>query len=172
MTNCTKSSSPDATVSIDASVKLHTMKGGMGASWHAISKIYPLNNEDYAVPVREIAPLGSAWGGNPPTSDTKAWQQIKDHASWLGMNFVRVELSMGMYQPEKGRFDWEGEEMQALYNILDWARENGVDVFLQQMCLDVDWLSIPGIHPLISAPNNLDDFSKWDRNFTRISDSW
>lgn len=159
MTDCKRPSGNDISICIDAADKQHSLKGGMGASWHALNDIHPLNNEAYELPVREVASLGSAWGGNPPTSDSEAWQEIVDHASWLGMNFVRVELSMGMYLPEKNNYDWDGEEMKALYNILDWAQKNGADVFLQQMCLDVEWLALPGIHPLISAPNNLDDFS-------------
>jgi len=62
----------------------------MGASWHVITDVLPLNNEKYKIPVREMAPLGSAYGGMPPVSDTKAWEQIKTHASWLRLKFVRV----------------------------------------------------------------------------------
>ena len=137
----------------------YTMKGGMGASWHAISADIPLNNERYTFPAREIASRGSAWGGNPPVRQRVAWEQLKEHATWLGMNFVRVELSMRMYQPRKGKFDWDNEEMQALYEILDWAQERGVDVFLQQMWSHVGWNAIPGVHPLISAPHDLDAFA-------------
>ena len=148
-----------AVISVDVSQVKHTMKGGMGASWHAISKDFPLNNAKYKIPAREIAPRGSAWGGNPSVSDTAAWKQIKDHASWLGMNFLRVELSQRMYEPQRKKFDWNNEEMQALYNILDWCQQNDADVFLQQMWGYVDWNAIPGVHPLISAPNSLDDFA-------------
>jgi len=77
-------------IKIDVSQIIHTMKGGMGASWHAISKELPLNNEKYKYPVRGDSPRGSAYGGNPPVSDISAWKQIQDHASWLGLDFVRV----------------------------------------------------------------------------------
>jgi hypothetical protein len=49
--------------------------------------------------------------------------------------------------------------MQALYQILDWCQANGADVFLQQMWGHVAWNAYPGVHPLISAPRNLDDFT-------------
>jgi hypothetical protein len=49
--------------------------------------------------------------------------------------------------------------MLALYNILDWAESVGADVFLQQMCTNVEWNAFPGIHPLISAPKDLDAFA-------------
>jgi hypothetical protein len=75
------------------------------------------------------------------------------------MNFVRVELSQRMYEPQQGEFDWENGEMLALYEILDWAEERGVDVFLQQMFANVEWNAIPGVHPLISAPHDLDAFT-------------
>jgi hypothetical protein len=68
-------------------------------------------------------------------------------------------MSQRMYEPEREKFDWENEEMQALYRILDWCEKNGADVFLQQMWGYVEWNAYPGVHPLISAPKNLDDFA-------------
>jgi len=146
-------------IEVDASKKLHTMKGGMGASWHVITDVLPLNNENYKYKVREVSPLGSAYGGNPPTSDTLAWQQIKNHADWLGLNFIRVELTQRTYEPHRQEFSWDNEEMHALYQILDWCENNGADVFLQQMVGFVEWNAYPGVHPLISAPKNPDDFA-------------
>jgi hypothetical protein len=157
--SCSKTKGPDAVIRVDASQIFHTLKGGMGASWHAISKEMPLNNEKYKYPVREVGPRGSAYGGNPPVSDTVVWNQIKEHAAWLGLNFIRVELSQRMYEPERHKFDWENEEMQALYHILDWCQQNNADVFLQQMWGNIEWNAYPGVHPLISAPKNLDDFA-------------
>lgn len=155
----TKPKAPDAEIRVDASHMIHTMRGGMGASWHAISKEMQLKNEQYKYPVRVSCPRGSAYGGNPPVSNTAAWNQIKNHAAWLGLNFIRLELSQRMYEPERHKFDWENEEMQALFRILDWCQHNNADVFLQQMWGNVDWNAYPGVHPLISAPKSLDDFA-------------
>ena len=132
----------------------------MGASWHSMSKEIPLENHKYDYPVREVNPRGSGYGGNPPVSDTLAWQQIYKHAEWLGINWLRVELSQRMYEPQKDVYDWDNEEMQALYNILDWCERNGADVFLQQMWHYVNWNSYEGVHPLLSAPKSLDDFAE------------
>ena len=157
--SCNRPEMKTVKIEVDAGRVLHTLRGGLGASWHAISRDFPLDNQLYQFPAREDNSRGSAWGGNPPVSDTSAWRQIRDHASWLGMNFLRVELSQRMYEPERRQFDWENEEMQALYNILDWCQSSGADVFLQQMWGYVDWNSFPGVHPLISAPKNLDNFA-------------
>jgi len=160
ITGCITKHKKEVLIKVDPSNITSTMQGGLGASWHAISAEIPLNNEKYTIPTRETGSVrGSAYGGNPPVSNLKAWKQLKDHASWLGMNFVRVELSQRMYEPERNKFDWYNEEMLALYQILDWAQENDVDVFLQQMWMNVAWNAIPGIHPLISVPKNLDDFA-------------
>ena len=156
---CNNPSKTDSEIRVDASRIIHTMKGGMGASWHVINDVLPLNNEKYKYKVREVSPLGSAYGGNPPVSNTIAWNQIKNHALWLGLNFIRVELTQRTYEPERNKFEWDNEEMQALYNILDWCEQNCADVFLQQMSGFVEWNSYPGVHPLISAPKNLDDFA-------------
>jgi len=154
-----KPTSKPVHIKVDTSHIIHKMKGGFGASWHSIRADLPLNNDRYVIPVREVGARGSAFGGNPPLSYQKAWSQLTQHASWLGLNFVRVELSQRMYEPERGKFDWDNDEMQALYKILDWAQSNNVDVFLQQMWMYVDWNALPGIHPLISAPKNIDDWS-------------
>ncbi len=156
LANCKTNKMEPVKININTAETLYQMKGGMGASWHIITDVFPLNNEKYKIPVRETAPLGSGHGAMPPVTNTKAWGQIKDHASWLGLNFLRVELRQKSYLPEKDRFTWDSEEMLALYNILDWAESTAADVFLQQMVADVEWNSFPGIHPLISAPKDLD----------------
>ena len=136
------------------------MAGGIGASWHAISQDAIDESPDYKWALRYKNNRGSAWGGNPPVTNKKAWEQIYRHAGWLGMSFIRVELSARMYEPERNRFDWENEEMQALYKILDWAESNSADVFLQQMWSNVKWNSYPGVQPLLSAPKSLEDFAE------------
>lgn len=75
------------------------------------------------------------------------------------MNFLRVELSQRMYEPERRQFSWNYPEMQALYNILDWCEANEADVFLQQMTTHVEWNSYPGVHPLLSASKDLNDWA-------------
>ncbi len=76
-----------------------------------------------------------------------SWDQICRHASWLGLSFLQVELSARMYHLEHDRFDWDNEERAALYKILDWARANDADVFLQQIWSNVKWNSFPGDRP-------------------------
>lgn len=144
---------------IDAGKITHQMKGGIGASWHALIHEIPLDNEKYDYPVRHINPRGSAYGGNPPLADTAAWSQLYQHAKWLGLNFLRVELSQYMYEPERNVFDWDNDEMLALYRILDWCEANNADVFLQQMWGHVAWNAHSNVHPLLSAPNSVDDFA-------------
>ncbi|MGA9294871.1 MAG: hypothetical protein WBV81_19945, partial [Ignavibacteriaceae bacterium] len=132
---------------VNSAQVIHEMKGGIGASWHALSKEIPLNNEKYDYPVRLINSRGSAYGGNPPAENNSAWEQINYYAKWLGLNFIRVEISQRMYEPERNIFDWNNEEMSALYRILDWCEINKADVFLQQMWGHVEWNAYPGVHP-------------------------
>lgn len=150
---------PDIVLKIDGSQISHKMQGGIGASWHSISKNPPLENDRYEFPVRTENSRGSAWGGNPPLDNTGAWSQLYQYAGWLGMNFLRVELSQRMYEPERGVYDWNNEEMRTLYKILDWCESSGADVFLQQMWSYTSWNAYPGVHPLLSAPRSLEDFA-------------
>jgi len=70
----------------DASRVQHTMRGGFGASWHAIEQPLPM--------VGGVSHGGSAWGANPPASNDRAWRDIYRHADWLGLDFVRVEIDV------------------------------------------------------------------------------
>jgi hypothetical protein len=138
----------------------YTMAGGIGASWHAIQADLPAySQETYAWPSREIAPRGSAVGGNPPLEFEQAWEDLLREADWLGMDWIRVEVSRRMYEPERRMFDWENDEMRTLYRILDWCRDRRVDVFLTEMWGAVEWNAFPDVHPLMSAPRSVDDFA-------------
>jgi hypothetical protein len=129
------SSQPEVTLTAKADAVIHTMRGGFGASWHAIEQPIPVEGDR--------SHGGSAWGANPPAEDTQAWRQIYHHADWLGLDFVRVELEQRMFEPEQGRFTWDSAEMRILYRILDWCQSRHADVFLQCMWGNVDWNSFP-----------------------------
>lgn len=135
----------------------HTMAAGAGASWHAIGPTV-FSYKDLVNRANRNA-RGSGYGGNPPLEFRDAWDDLLRHARWLGLNFIRVEIDMRMYEPERGRFDWENEEMRTLYRILDYCQENGVDVFFTQMFADVEWNAFPGISRLQSAPRSVPDFA-------------
>jgi hypothetical protein len=152
-------SSEKAAVTVNSGKEKYKMAGGIGASWHAISMDSIDESPAYKWALRYRNSRGSAWGGNPPVSDTSAWNQICRHASWLGLSWIRVEISARMYEPQKNMFDWDNQEMQALYRILDWAEANNADVFLQQMWSNVRWNAYPGVQPLLSAPRSLRDFA-------------
>jgi hypothetical protein len=139
---------------------INVLRGGIGASWHSISHKVPFNNADYDYPARLTNPRGSAVGGNPPVEWEDQWNQLFQHASWLGINWLRVELTHHMYEPERNVFDWDNNDMQALYKILDWCELQQADVFLQQMWTEVAWNAYPHVHPLISAPFSLDDYAE------------
>ena len=147
-----------ATIRIDTSVVKHTMAGGAGASWHAMGP------EAYWYPDltdRENRnSRGSGWGGNPPLSYKDAWSDLEKHASWLGLNFIRVEIDMRMYEPERGKFTWDNDQMQTLYRILDWCQANHVEVFFTQMWADVDWNKFDDVGRLQSAPKSVSDFAQ------------
>ena len=99
------------------------LRGGMGASWHAMETPIPV--------VGDRSHGGSGWGGYPPAGDDAAWRQIYRHADWLGLDFCRVEVEQRIYEPERNQFTWDSPEMKILYRILDWCERRHVDVFFQ-----------------------------------------
>ncbi len=143
-------------VDVNAGRVIHTMAGGAGASWHAMG---PAGYwyEDLNRANRNAR--GSGWGGNPPLAYTAAWDDLRRHARWLGLDFIRVELSMRMYEPQRGAFDWDNDEMRTLYKILDVCRDLHADVFLTEMWQDVDWNAYPAAGRLQSAPKSVPDFA-------------
>jgi hypothetical protein len=152
-------SSDTISVAVHADRVRYTMAGGIGASWHAESQDSIDADPGYRWVNRTPNSRGSAWGGNPPPTMSSAWEQMYRYASWLGLSFVRVELSARMYEPERNVYDWDNAEMKALYRILDWAEANNADVFLQQMWSNVKWNAYPGVQPLLSAPKSIPDFA-------------
>lgn len=135
MTHAGSMKGAEVTLNMDATTVTHIMRGGFGASWHAIEQPIPVEGDR--------SHGGSAWGGNPPANDRRAWGQIYRHADWLGLDFVRVELEQRMFQPEKDRFTWDSAEMRILYPILDWCESRHADVFMQCMWGNVEWNSFP-----------------------------
>ena len=143
-------------IEVNAGRAVHTLAGGAGASWHAMGQTAYWYKDLNRVNRNS---RGSGWGGNPPLEFSDAWNDLRRHAGWLGLDFIRVEISMRMYEPERGRFDWDSDEMRTLYRILDICRELHADVFLTQMWQDVDWNAFPVAGRLASAPKSVPDFA-------------
>lgn len=156
--DCVEPSVP-VTVTVAAAKPIRIMRGGIGASFHAISATLPGRN-----PAGGGSWSGSAWGGNPDAGDDRHWEELFQHADWLGMDWCRVELEQRIYEPHRRVFTWDNSEMQVLYRILDWAERRGTEVFLQQMWGDVDWNAYPGnaddpIKRLRSAPHSIAEWA-------------
>lgn len=152
------SQTPSGPVRITANLgkTVHRMGGGIGASWHAIEASIPVEGDR--------SHGGSGWGANPPPGDDAAWQEVYRHADWLGLDFCRVEVEQRMYEPERGRFVWDNQEMRILYRILDWCERRNVDVFLQQMWGNTDWNAFPEfrgdpVKRVHSGPYSMEDFA-------------
>ncbi len=157
-------SSNDVTVTVNADTVLNTMRGGIGASWHAIEEPIPYCETPDPV-FGNKSQGGSGWGAYPPADDDAAWQQIDRHARWLGLNWNRVEFEQRIYEPERGHFSWDNAEMRILYRILDWCEKNKADVFLQQMWGNVAWNAFPewrdnAVGRVHSGPASMDDFGE------------
>ena len=140
-------------IQVDVATVLNTMRGGIGASWHAIEEPIPGTHG------------GSGWGAYPPAEDEAAWAQIDRHARWLGFDWNRVEFEQRIYEPERGQFNWDNPEMRILYRILDWCEKNKADVFFQQMWGNVKWNTFPpwrddAVKRVHSAPASMEDFGE------------
>jgi hypothetical protein len=156
--------SKDVRITVDLARVVNTMRGGIGASWHAIEEPIPVSEKPHPVfPNKSHG--GSGWGAYPPAEDEAAWAQIDRHARWLGLDWNRVEFEQRIYEPERGQFSWDNPEMRILYRILDWCERNKADVFLQQMWGNVRWNTFPQwrddpVARVHSGPQSMDDFGE------------
>ena len=129
------------TIQVDCGQAINTMRGGLGASWHAIEATIPYGVKH---PYFDgYSHGGSGSGAYPAADDEHAWQQIYRHARWLGLDWNRVEIEQRIYEPERGKFTFDSPEMRILYRILDWNERNHADVFFQQMWCNTAWLAYP-----------------------------
>ena len=152
----------ETTITVNMDKVVNTMRGGMGASWHAIEAELPCGFKEPGH--KWFTEAGSAWGAYPPAEDERAWQQIYRHADWLGLDWNRVEVEQRIYEPERGQFTFDSPEMRILYRILDWNQKRGADVFFQQMWCNVAWLAYPEFRDnparrIHSAPEDIDAFA-------------
>jgi hypothetical protein len=149
-------------ITVDGGRVVHTMRGGIGASWHAMETPIPYGVKHPLF--TSYSQGGSGWGAYPPAEDQRAWEQIGRHASWLGLDWNRVEIEQRIYEPERGKFTFDSPEMRILYRILDWNQAHGADVFFQQMWCNAAWLAYPEFRDdpvgrVHSAPADLDAFA-------------
>ncbi len=149
-------------VTVDCGKIVNTMRGGIGASWHAMEAPIPYGVKHPAF--TSYSHGGSGWGGYPPAEDERAWRQIDRHASWLGLDWNRVEIEQRVYEPEQGKFTFDSAEMRILYRILDWNQKHGADVFFQQMWCNAAWLACPAFRDdavgrVHSAPVDMNAFA-------------
>jgi hypothetical protein len=157
----TAPSSP-VVVTVDCAKVVNTLRGGLGASWHAMETPIPYGVKHPVFTSHSHG--GSGWGAYPPAEDERAWQQIYRHASWLGLDWNRVEIEQRVYEPERDRFTFDNSEMRILYRILDWNQKHDAEVFFQQMWCNAAWLAYPEFRDdpvgrVHSAPTDLNAFA-------------
>jgi len=157
-------SSKEVRITVDTARVANTLRGGIGASWHAIEEPIPVSQKPHPI-FSNKSHGGSGWGAYPPAEDDTAWAQINRHARWLGLDWNRVEFEQRIYEPERGRFSWDNSEMRILYRILDWCEQNRADVFLQQMWGNIRWNTFPEwrddpVTRVHSGPLSMEDFGE------------
>jgi hypothetical protein len=145
---------------------VNTMQGGFGASMHAIEDSLPVSTDNG----KYRSWGGSVWGGNPPAGDSLRWKAIYQHADWLGLDWCRVEVDHGMYEPKMGEFSFDNHEMNILYRWLEYCQSRDVDVYFTEMWPDAAWLVHEnflgdGVAELRSAPNN---FQAWANGYATM----
>ena len=129
------------------------LASGFGASWHSMLR-NPLGH------------AGSPFGGTPPDLPRyeNLWTSIEEAANWYRLKLIRAEFEWRQFEPTRGTFTWESQEMKILYRILRWSQSHEADVILQNMFMGGSWnvfaeFAEDPVLETYSAPADLDAFA-------------
>jgi len=71
---------------------------------------------------------------------------ISKRIDWMKTSFVRIMMLAKWCFVSDGKYDWENEDMAALYRHLDYCQSRGVTVLLTEWGIERDWVQIAGIN--------------------------
>ena len=158
-----KAADNEVTIDVDCGQVVNTMRGGMGASWHADGDANPLWRQAPAISraTARAAAVGAAIRRPRTIGHGSRSTGMQVGSAWTGTAW---RSSSGSTSRERGKFAFDSPEMRILYRILDWNQKNGADVFFQQMWCNAAWLAYPEFRDdpvgrVHSAPADLDAFA-------------
>lgn len=71
---------------------------------------------------------------------------ISERIDWMKTSFVRIMMLAKWCFVSDGKYDWDNEDMKALYRHLDYCQSRGVTVLLTEWGIERDWVKINGIN--------------------------
>ena len=95
-------------VHVDCGKVVNTMRGGIGASWHAMQTTL-MRRRAAAAGAATRRPRTTGHGGRFTATPVGS-----------GFDWNRVEVEQRIYEPERNKFTFDSPEMRILYRILDW----------------------------------------------------
>ncbi|HEX8546181.1 MAG TPA: hypothetical protein VF691_04420 [Cytophagaceae bacterium] len=157
----TENGTKDIRVIIETDSITSQMRAGVGVNFANLQDSFPVVQLERQY--RSYA--GSTWGANPALDDSASWKKVFGYADWLGIDLARVFVTRNIFEPQKGKLDFDNVEMRYLYKYLDYCQKNDIDVFLQNFFNNVAWLAVPSagndpIKILRSAPNDLEAYTE------------
>lgn len=91
------------------------------------------------------------------------WEMDRKRIMTVKPKVARVWFQIDWMEKEKGVYDFDSMEMEALYHYLDAFKAAGTEIELNfgwKVGEDVhDWFNIPGVDPWTSAPADLDAYA-------------
>jgi len=70
---------------------------------------------------------------------------IKNRVKWLRLPVARIMMQAKWCYKGAGKFDWDSDEMKALYRHLDVCQSLGTTVFLADWGCELKWLQCPDV---------------------------
>lgn len=106
-----------------------------------------------------LMPKSASYGYDGPE-----WEIDKKRIGTIKPKVARLWFQVDWVEKEKGVYDFDSEEMEAVYPYLDALKAAGTEIELNFGWKNGeeihDWFGLPGVDPWTSAPADVDDFAE------------
>ncbi len=111
-------------------------------------EVFNLVLDQSSKPIENFTGFGVEWDSrayNENGVTQKDFQIIGERIKWMDIPIVRIMMQTKWCFSESTGYDWDNDDMNALYRHLNFCKQNNIEVLLTDWGVEVDWLAVDGI---------------------------
>ncbi len=111
-------------------------------------EVFNLVLDQSSKPIENFKGFGVEWDSrayNQNGVTQKDFQVIGERIKWMDIPIVRIMMQTKWCFSESTGYDWDNDDMNALYRHLNFCKQNNIEVLLTDWGVEVDWLAVDGI---------------------------
>ncbi len=111
-------------------------------------EVFDLELDQSSKPLENFKGFGVEWDSrayNENGVNQKDFQVIGERIKWMNIPIVRIMMQTRWCFSESTGYDWDNDDMNALYRHLNFCKQNNIEVLLTDWGVEVDWLAVDGI---------------------------